>query len=41
MGDFIRYNYVEILITIAIIAILIGLYYALRTKKNRFKAAYY
>lgn len=41
MGDFIRYNYVEILITIAIAAILISLYYFLRTKRNRFKAAYY
>ena len=41
MGDFIRYNYVEILITIAIAAILIGLYYVLRTKRNRFKTAYY
>ena len=41
MGDFIRYNYVEILITIAIAAILIGLYYVLRTKRNRFKTSYY
>lgn len=41
MEDFIRYNRVEILVAISIVLVLVILYFILRTKKGRFKTAYY